>query len=199
MSINQYHGKTFENIIRLHLYPECPEQNNTAQFDIPKQYTNSANISIKTTSRNIVDLSDARRFWNNTDDIIFIVGLYKQEQNTKIFNEIIEATYNKQALQKIKSPLSIDEINEFHHNICQFGFAEHGKARQFAKTHKKFLFENKNSIILLNPKIDSKSQRRLQCSIKMVDFIQYATNIEYYSINKKIPLPIVIDSTARYQ
>ena len=55
-------------------------------------------------------------------------------------------------------------MQEFEEKIKSFPVGEHLEARAYAKNWKK---ENKGKtgLLTINPKIDSKSQRRVQCSI----------------------------------
>ncbi len=197
MSNNQLHGKKFEEYIIQALYSNCPIQPNTAIFDVPKEYADGYNVSIKTTKNNKVGLSDARRFWQLNDNVIFIVGAYKQQGIFKEFYEVYEFQYDAQGLNNLRGNLSFDVINDFHDSICKIKSGNHGEGRKFAKIRKKELKSQYQSCIILNPKIDSGNQRRLQCSVSINDLEKFAKKFEKYSVSNKIKLPYIIESSSR--
>ena len=70
------------------------------------------------------------------------------------------------------------------------------------KTQKKILLNNKNMTIQINPKIDTKNQRRVQCSISNFErtlekFITYKSSIETPNIIRGKQITSTIQSSRR--
>jgi hypothetical protein len=162
---NQLHGIFFEKKIQA-LY-EIYDGSHTNKWDIPAK-EGRLPVSIKTTKNNTVGLSDARRIFDIDCDWKLIVGVYKQSGSFKQFVEIREYIITANVFDFVKGTISGEEIENFHNTLLSFPKGHHKKARLWARNKKNEL-QSKSSFITLNPKIDSKNQRRLQCSIKMTD------------------------------
>ena len=219
MSKNQLHGKTFEKII-LDSF-NINESKKTSVFDVNDPCLKYP-ISIKTTeykgNDTTIYLSDASRVWN-WDKIIslgkedkkeeaslcIILGLYNynKEETVKIFKKInvIKINLNKNTKSQLYGSLSLSEIFALHLKIGKDFFDSPEKAREFAqKVKENFLNDNRFGFIKINPKIDSKNQRRLQCSIKLEDLLKIKSeeNIEHIELPlKNIILPLEIESSRR--
>jgi hypothetical protein len=68
----------------------------------------------------------------------------------------------------LRGDIEFHDIYEFHHglSLTKFPLGQHHEARKWALAEKRTLTARESSIVL-NPKIDSKSQRRLQCSVSV--------------------------------
>ena len=172
---NQLHGIFFEKKIQA-LY-EVYDDSHTNKWDIPSK-KGRLPISIKTTKNNTIGLSDARRIFSIDCDWKLIVGVYKQSGDLKKFVEIREYVLTADIFDTLKGNVSIDEIEDFHNTLLSFQKGQHKKARLWARNRKNEL-KDRLSFIKLNPKIDSKNQRRLQCSIKVTDLDSVATPTIY--------------------
>lgn len=196
MSKNQNHGVVFEGIIK----KECginEEISHTEVFDIPVPL-DLVNTSIKTMKRDNIGLGDAVRIHSYDTDIKFIVGKYVQEGDVKKIIEIIDVFYSKEDWDKVKGNCTIEQIKEYRDAIKEYKEGEHKEARKYCKAQKKMLKETTTSLIKLNPKVDSKKQRRLQCSIGINDLIENSSSHEVYKEQyKSLPLPIIIQSSSR--
>lgn len=200
---NQLHGKNIEEQVKS-VFPGasdviCPI---TAPFDIPAEFDKELNLStsIKTTKGQTIELADARRFFQNEESFRLIVFNYNQEGDKKVFKTAYEYIIDEESLKKIKGNLSYELAKDFHENLTKYEVGNHVEARKFSKEHKKLLKETCESHIILNPKIDSKSQRRLQCSIKKstLDEIIPEENKKSYTENYKgLPLPLIVESGLR--
>jgi len=212
---NQLHWKTFEVLIMEKL--NIQERWMTSMFDIPYNIkTKSAwgiKMAKKTTNTNI-GLSDARRVFSWFDTLNMhnkdswmhlIIWTYEQIENVKVINEIFEI-YIKDTLDVRKLlywNITLNEIFAFHNAIWIdfFNRDEFELARDFAKLKKDEL-QKKGGILKLNPKIDSKTQRRLQCSVDLTDILNNE-NTNWLFIKKHtnnflwFNLPLVINSTIR--
>ena len=218
MSTNQLHGKTFEGEVIKKCFGVPEEQvksfKSTAAFDIPFgvvtcQHPTGEPVSIKTAAVKaarqaaIVCLSDASRVWSWDGPLILVVGLYAQVGDTKMFHTVYEFHFCLSTPERLKlyGTLSYEDVSNFHEKLKTFGVGSHAAARVWAKAQKKML-SSKAGAIQLNPKIDSKSQRRLQCSAKLASLVEACGNTVCYSDKevanyRGLPLPYAVRSSAR--
>ncbi len=81
-----------------------------------------------------------------------------------------------------------------------FPKGQHEAARAWAQAQKKS-FANHTSAISLNPKIDSKSQRRLQCSVSLGTLIEHCALKKCHILHAEwigdVRLPLELNSSAR--
>lgn len=169
MSKNQLHGKTYED----HLKSVFPGSSDSARlphssWDIESKFDKDKGIptSIKTVKNKgkiSIDLADARKFWSIDRDYRMLVALYDQSNDVKNFHTLYEFHITKAEHQQLLGSVSFSEVESFHNILLSYKEGSHAECRSFAKQKKAHL--KNNSIVQLNPKIDSKTQRRLQCSI----------------------------------
>lgn len=209
MSTNsQMHGKTFENFMKTsnrfsHSAADKKRFPND-MFDISREddVRNNYPTSVKSIGSKTVPLSDARNFWKTFEEAPYriIIGKYHQVSDVKEFREIYEFTLNKDDCPVFFGRVSIEEIREFHDGIGLLNFpkGKHAEARIWADIFLAGL-RSRLGIIILNRKIDSKSQRRLQCSVRLDDMINtFYLNHEKHTENfGDLVLPIKIKSKRR--
>lgn len=196
MSNNQNHGFMFEDLIKTKMGVEevIPY---TEIFDIPVPLT-KINTSVKTTKTNTVCLGDASRVFSYETDVVFVVGKYKQNSGEKVFNEIYEILVKQDDWAKLRGDISAQSVSNFHEGIRSFGVGEHLEARKFSREMKSQLNHQCQSVIKLNPKIDSKTQRRLQCSVGLDALLENASMYKVYDGKYgDINLPLSIESSSR--
>lgn len=183
MSNNQNHGKEFENYIKLAFKNSINHNGSYLNlWDIESKYDyDKLPTSIKSTGSNIIYLSDARRFWLIKEPYRLLVGQYNQTLDMKIFHTLYEFLISPEEHLKILGEISYKEIEDFHNKLISYKEGFHKEARIFAKNNKKNLINN--SIIKLNPKIDSKNQRRLQCSVDIKNLLLNIKNSFIYKTN----------------
>lgn len=202
-SNSQMHGKAFENMLKAVFNASDTQRSNTCKFDIEAKFNKEQNtpVSIKTIKQGTksICMSDARRFFENEESFVMLVGVYVQKDKRKVFEHIVEYNITNEALKKIKGELTLQDVQDFHMEIKNFAYGYHIEARDFAKQKLKQL-KNKQTSIILNPKIDSHSQRRLQCSLPVdkLEKILGKENIKVHNENFGfLTLPIVIFSEER--
>lgn len=209
MATNQLHGKQFEDIIKASsLFSGSSDfgRNATSKFDIEAKFDKIKNLptSIKVSKGNIVGLSDARRFWSLDEDFRLLVSKYKQLDDRKSFYEIHEFKLDSSMLEILRGDLSFKEIENLHNGISleNFPLGKEKEARKWFRNEKQKL-KNKLGFIKLNPKIDSKGQRRLQCSVSILDLVSeikkmnesnYILHDQSYGV---LTLPIALISSSR--
>ena len=213
MAKDQSHGKQFENIVKasgffLHSTIDAG-RSPIEMFDIERKFDNLLDYptSVKTCNRptsvetynGAVPLSDARNFWKSFDFAPYrlLVGLYNQTEHKKSFYEIHEFILVKKDRAIFFNDVSFEEIESFHNSIHVFPRGKHAEARNFAQKLNSEL-KPKLGIINLNPKIDSKSQRRLQCSAKLANMLRELPDpIIHTRRFGTLPLPIIFISSER--
>ena len=177
---SQSHGLFWDSEIRKKVFdlPEC--KNDTQKFDIcctKNKYNASENISIKTSGNKNIDCGDILRFYDrDNSDITIILIRYIQINNTKKITEIIEINYTEE-LRNILFGTITREILE---NYVQF-IKDIPNGVVTTETKKKYITMKNNMQKIYNmkinisPKVDSKSQRRVQCSIPKINelFIEF--------------------------
>lgn len=183
-------------------------------FDIPFgittcQHPSGDPVSIKTAAVKAasraasVCLADARRVWSWDQPLVLVVGLYAQKGATKLFHTIYEFHFKLDAVERngLFGTLTLAEVTEFHETLKSYGIGQHAEARAWAKAEKRRLLP-RTGAIQLNPKIDSKLQRRLQCSALLKRLVEECSNMQKFSTGEPagyrgLPLPYVVQSSAR--
>ena len=191
---NQMHGKKFENWIKTasiifgHMATDRRRQP-TDRFDIGAQEDLKRGIptSIKTTKGHTVTLADARLFWQSMDYVPYrmLIGEWVQEGDRKIFNRIHEIIIEESYSSFLLGTVSEDRIAAFHAGLTRFGPGkdEQAKASTWARKQKQEL-EDALGAVVLNPKIDSKNQRRLQCSVHLDKLVAFADKYGHYTLHE---------------
>lgn len=205
---SQNHGFIYENEIRQKVFHLQMETNNTNIHDIPhdqNMLNKNENISIKTTGSNTICCGDILRFYNYdfTKTNTLIVVKYNQIKETKSIENIYEIDYNKEchALLFGNCPYSkIEEYVKFVKSI-PYGNVNTDIMTKY-KNDKKNLQQQYNCSIKINPKIDSKTQRRVQCSITNFEttlhkYITYKSQLERPNVIRNIILTPSIYSVRR--
>ena len=170
---SQGHGFVMENRVRIELGLE-PRANGTDIHDIDE--LPGETISIKTTGSDLVCCGDPVRLWNYREDsrnheMIVFKYVQKDDKTKRVTNTTI-LKIDQSFLDRLFGRATIDQIHELVNLIKSIP-----KGRKQTPEEKKKIKTIKNSIptgiIRLNPKIDSKQQRRLQCSFYMKDLLKF--------------------------
>ena len=208
MTINQLHGKKFEDLIKgCGLFSGSADGGRlpTAGFDIEARYDKLLGLptSIKSTGGNIVGLSDARIFFSIAETFRMMVGCYTQKDSQKHFHTVHEFTLTPTILAELRGEVTLEDVDRFHNGLRlnAFPVGSHSEARQWAR-QRKVAIADKRSMITLNPKIDSKRQRRLQCSLRLSELIELCSAHETYELHENsigaFVLPHAQISSARH-
>lgn len=187
MGSSQQHGFVVEDILKKEFDRQLKDATShrvvpppistryTARFDIPSHrdpYGKGLPTSIKacrfTGPRTLVCLSDAVRISGLGDmkHMRLLVALYRQEGQEKNFSEVREYLIEGSEWRKLMGEAPTDVIEEFHEALRE---PDHRRARVVAREWKQRMAEDFPSAMRWNPKIDSKNQRRLQCSVRLED------------------------------
>lgn len=196
---SQIHGKVFEDTIKAcELFSSSADRgrSNTASFDIESEFDKKDQlpISIKTTKNKTVGLADARRFFSLDQDFKMIIGCYTQDQNIKSFHSIYEVLIRKNDHKLLTNGVSVSFVKSFHEILSIDSIHDFNKARELSHAIKSVDFGSK---VVLNPKIDSKKQRRLQASISLDVLVETCEYRLYQDTFSNIVLPLKIVSPSR--
>lgn len=172
---SQSHGLFWDNEIREKVFglPSC--KNDTKKYDIccfENKYDLEENISIKTSSNNNIDCGDILRFYNGdfTNKYTIILVRYRQIDFQKKITKIIELNYNEELRNYLFGSISEEILTNYVKAIKSI--PKGNVCKEIKNTYKSLKIELQkkyNMNINISPKVDSKSQRRVQCSIKNVD------------------------------
>jgi hypothetical protein len=177
----QAYGFYIENEIREKIFGLEKNKNDTKIHDIPKQenkYNHYENISIKSTISNTVLCGDILRFYdykfdNNIINTIIIVK-YSCINNYNIISEIIEIDYSKELHTFLFGTVSREIIADFVNYVKNIpknivNCTDLTTYRNNCISMSKNIMKINGMNIVINTKIDSKSQRRVQCSISNIE------------------------------
>ena len=178
----QAHGFSFEKWVRDHFFSGYlgtymqkwdvpPDRNNHAS--VPAQFHNLP-VSIKTAKLGSpIGLGDVLRQRQIDHDFLMVVGFWEQRTATeKWIVDIGCAAFDSAAWQKLWGQLTLDDISSIdkavknmneHYSIVR-AKAQEWKTKPAVRT----------STLVINPKIDSKTQRRIQCSLPYSAFWNFA-------------------------
>lgn len=189
LATSQMHGKSFENSVKaangIFSYSAADRKRGPNDiFDIGAQDDKSLNIptSIKSTGSGSVALADARRFWNSFNHAPYrlLIGSFRQDGDIKVFETIHEFILRARYKGPLLGNVTALAINHFHDGLKTFPLGQHAKARAWAKEYKTSL-EHQMGTVSLNYKIDSKTQRRLQCSVSLDSLRKTIDDDDYFA------------------
>jgi len=172
---SQGHGLFWDSEIRDKVFglPSC--KNDTKKYDIcysENKYDMEENISIKTSSNNNIDCGDILRFYNGdfTHKYTIILIRYVQKDCQKQIKQIIEINYNDELRNYLFGTITEEILTNYVNAIK--AIPKGNVSEEIKKTYKKLktqLQQMYNMNINISPKVVSKSQRRVQCSITKID------------------------------
>lgn len=198
----QLHGFDFENWLKNRFFEKF-NISYSSKWDIPKEFNKlrtvpekfrNLSVSIKTCKNNSpIGFGDALRQFHIDEDFLLIVGFWEQSGIYKNFvsAEAVKITANE--WRNLFKPVSNKDL-QILDSIIKDKEKHYSEVRKMAKELKKSFPPTK---IILNPKIDSKDQRRLQCSLPFKvfwqDFVKKESykNIDCSLFGEKIPNPFV--------
>jgi hypothetical protein len=167
----QKHGLKFEDWLKKSFF----DIYYTSEWDIPSQLNpikNGGPISIKTAKwRGSVDFGDALRQFDINHNFTLIVGFWVPCRGKKKVVKITENTIKKRQWHSYWGELKRIDLKKLDDTIKNRK-QNYKTAREKAQEIKSKI-QPQSKIITLNPKIDSKTQRRLQCSISFKEFFKH--------------------------
>ncbi|HSK74051.1 MAG TPA: hypothetical protein VK892_20295 [Pyrinomonadaceae bacterium] len=181
----QRHGFDFENWVKETFFSrftvpynykwDVPPAANILPI-VPKEFL-ALPVSIKTSKNpSSIAFGDALRQFRNKEDFLLIAGFWEQAGEYKNFVVIEPVKIKAKNWRNFFTPLTESDLILLDSAIKNPEY-HYTEARLKAKEIKKSLAKAK---IILNPKIDSKGQRRLQCSVPYKVFWEEIAGKEPY-------------------
>ena len=141
--------------------------------EVPTEWR-SFPVSIKTAKwGSSIGLGDAIRQRNINESFVMITGFWRQRTpQEKWFEEIGVVKFHPEFWNSLWGAISLATLRELDSKIKDLSL-HYSDARKVAKQWKSQLVKS-GSKIVINPKIDSKKQRRIQCSLPFPIFWEAA-------------------------
>ena len=205
----QDHGITFEAWIREKIFSGYAGEY-SQKWDIPAE-VNQHNvlpdeienlpISVKTAKfGSSIALGDALRQRQIDERFLMITGFWSQRTpEEKWIEEIVCVSFRPEVWDKLWGPFSLGELKRFDAMVKDLDIPPE-KARSDAQRWKKEMEAKGGSTVVINPKIGSGTQRRVQCSLPFKRFWQLANREPIRSDFPKlfgVPFPNPIRSSKR--
>lgn len=209
MPESQAHGFIWEKSVLEGVYGIFNTQQQggsyTRKHDVPanENMIDHVNVSIKTAGGKSVDMGDARRVFDTTmnEPINLLVLQYKQEGAEKVLKNVLEIDLTS-STEELFGGVTLAEISELHEYIRNIppGTASLGIREEYKQRAGKL--NSKSGALQFRPKVDSKNQRRLQCSFPDIGAfcVRWPARIKSQNpagIFKGVQLPLRILSTVR--
>lgn len=200
----QRHGFDFENWVKEKFFAKS-HVDYTEKWDIPADLNvmkavpgalQRLPVSIKTCKYGSpIGFGDAVRQFDNTEDFLLIAGFWVQKDAYKNFVAVEGVKVTVKDWSTLFLPLVENDIKKLDSTIKDrsLSYWDARKQAREAKNSDNF----KSARIVLNPKIDSKNQRRLQCSLPFsVFWNNFAKKAPYMDENcqlfgEKVPNPFL--------
>lgn len=200
----QRHGLVFETWIRDTFFDGYVPPAYTQKWDIPAEANlrhGGVPVNPKAAKyRTPVDLGDALRQYDIAEPFILVVGFWVQEADEKRFVNIVAPLITPEAWRQLWGPVTRADLEKLDALVKDrsLDYREARKRAHAMNNAPPF----SESIILLNPKIDSKGQRRLQCSLRSDALYQYLAPGAPQGVQKKpalwgVPFTIRVKSGPR--
>ena len=175
----QAHGNYYEDLKTRQItglskvdYDALKENGYTSGMDIMKGLLSISDYSIKTTNGNKIDCGDVLRRRQETDYIL-VVGVYSQVGENKVFHTEYTFYIKPEHEQKLWGRMNYNQLAEYVDYIKNIPAGK--EAQQETKTERTVLkncVEDKKALFKIHPKVDSKKQRRVQCSLNIKELLK---------------------------
>jgi len=174
---SQSHGFFWDSEIRESVFSLEPCKNDTKKNDIDhfqNKFNSNENVSIKTSKTDGFGGGDILRFYDadfSKKNTIVLIK-YSQVGALKKISEILEIDYTLELRDILFGTITIGELEGYVSLIKSIPSGRcSSDIKNNYKSEKIRLQKEHNMIISINPKVDSKNQRRVQCSISNLESI----------------------------
>jgi hypothetical protein len=164
---SQQHGFTWENEVKTLVFGMNEPVAYTERDDIPARLNRGIPVSIKTYGGDTIFLGDALRMFENVSRPryeLITLGYHQHDENTKILTNVTEFDASN-SRELLFGGVTEEEIRQLRQLIVSIPKGVALPETKRAVTQLKNQLNQKSGYVKFNPKIDSGSQRRLQCSI----------------------------------
>lgn len=171
----QSHGLVFERWVCDTFFDGYRPPRYTQKWDIPAE-ANTRHGGLPVNPKAVkygtpVGLGDALQQFDLDEPFLLVLGYWQQVGGEKRFVNIVAVTVTPEQWRKLWGPLTRADLERLD-AVIKDRSLDYREARRQAQAMKKAPPFNQ-SIIVLNPKIDSKTQRRLQCSLRFKDIFAH--------------------------
>lgn len=171
----QQHGLAFEEWVRDAFFGGYRPRNYTQKWDIPADVnTNFGGVPVNPKAAKYgtpVDLGDALRQYRIDEPFVLVIGFWQQEQDGKRFVNIVSPRIEPATWRRLWGPVTLADLQRLDAVIKDKSLTPEQARSAALKIKNAPPFTQ--SIIVVNPKIDSKTQRRLQCSVRFNDVFKH--------------------------
>ena len=175
----QQHGNYYEDLKTRQItgldkktYDSLKSNGYTSGMDIMEGLLSLCDWSIKTTGGNVVDCGDILRR-RQEEKYNLVVAVWEQVGMTKVFHTEYTFYISPSDTQKLWGNMSYMKLKEYDDYIKSIPAGLDGQQEsKIERTILKTATEDKNALFTINPKVDSKKQRRVQCSLKIKQLIK---------------------------
>lgn len=171
----QQHGLVFEQWVRDTFFAGYRPPIYTQKWDIPAAVnTRFGGVPVNPKAAKYgapVDLGDALRQYRIDEPFLLVIGFWQQEGEDKRFVNIVSPRIDPAAWRKLWGPVTLADLQRLDAVIKDKSLTPEAARAAALKIKKAPPFTQ--SIIVVNPKIDSKTQRRLQCSLRFDDVFRH--------------------------
>ena len=171
----QRHGYVFEKWVRDTFFGGYVQPDYTQKWDIPKavnKFHGGLPCNMKAIKYGApVDMGDALRQFHVDEPFILIVAFWQQEGDRKRIVNVIAPVVTPETYRKLWEPITLEDLKRLDAVVKdrKLGCREARAAAQKIKSAPPFT----RAFITVNPKIDEKSQRRLQCSLSFKNLFKH--------------------------
>lgn len=166
----QNHGFIFESWVKEVLGVTKLASNYTQKWDIPGEIP----ISVKCMGlTNALEFGSTVRIWKINRPFTLILARWEQINDKKLIRSIDEIKITLDKLEQMKGTISIEEIEDFDKIIKRFPAGKEGQKEGiiFAKSWKSER-KKRMGLLTITHKIDSKTQRRIQCNLNYKNYLE---------------------------
>ena len=192
----QAHGNYYEDLKTRQItglskddYDALKENGYTSGMDIMKGLLSPYDYSIKTTNGNKIDCGDILRRRQETDYNL-VVGVYEQCGDNKVFHTEYTFYIKPEHERKLWGKMNYNQLAEYVDYIKNIPAGK--EAQQETKTERTVLkncISDNNALMVIHPKVDSKKQRRVQCSVKINELIKAGIEHKVTTIRETVFSP----------
>ena len=171
----QRHGLLFEQWVRDSFFGGYQPAGYTQKWDIPAS-ANTVHGDVPANPKAVkfgtpIDLGDALRQHEIDEPFLLIVGFWRQDGSLKRFVHAAAPLVTPEKWRELWAPVTHADLRRLDAVVKDRRLAPKEARRRALKMKNSPPFNR--SVIQVNPKIDTKDQRRLQCSIRFADFFRH--------------------------
>jgi hypothetical protein len=164
----QEHGVVFEEWVREAFFAGYEPENYTQKWDVPAEVNvrfGGVPVNPKATKYgSTIGLGDALRQFDIDEPFMLLLGFWEQDGPVKRFVNITPVTIHPETWRMMWGPVTREDLVRLD-SLIKDRSIDYREVRKLAQQMKREPPFNE-SLIVLNPKIGSSGQRRLQCSLR---------------------------------